>query len=95
MTLDIGASVGYAVIVGKETTMTKKQAQLMKVFFKEGVKAGAILTRTATLEADYKALVRNWFWLEEQEQWRAEVYAEVLKKRGEAKLVKKFEELYI
>jgi hypothetical protein len=74
--------VGYAVIVGKETTMTKKQAQLMKVFFKEGVKAGAILTRTATLEADYKALV-------------AEVYAEVLKKRGEAKLVKKFEELYI
>jgi hypothetical protein len=39
--------------------------------------------------------VRHWFWLEEQEQWRAEVYAEVLKKRGEAKLVKKFEELYI
>jgi hypothetical protein len=87
--------MGYAGVVERRPPMTKKKAQLKKMAFKEGVRAGAVLARRVTLEADYKALIRQWFWLEEQEQWRAEVYAEVLKKRGEAKLVKKFEELYI
>jgi len=69
--------------------MTKKKAQLMKVFFKEGVRAGAVLARKATLKADYNALVAQWFWLEPEEQWTAEVYAEVLKKKGEGAFVTK------
>lgn len=69
--------------------MTTKKQKLLEQFFKEGVRAGATKTRTATLKAEYKALIEHWFWLEDQEQWRAEVYAEVLKKRQELEFVKK------
>lgn len=74
--------------------MTTKTARLKKLAFKEGVKAGAVLATRNTLLADYKALIRQWVWLEQDEQWRVDVYAEVLKQRGETATVKKFQQIY-
>lgn len=75
--------------------MTKKQAHLKKIAFKEGVRAGAVKARKMCLEADYKALIRQWVWLTDEERWQVEVYAQILRKRGEATMVRKFEELYV
>jgi len=69
--------------------MTKKN-QLLKEFFKEGVRAYARTASTRHLKTEFQALAWHWNWLTDEEQWQAEVYGKVLKKRGETKFVKKF-----
>lgn len=75
--------------------MTKKKNQLLKAFFTEGVLGYAKHATTRHLKVEYAALARQWKWLTEHEQWQAEAYAKVLKKRGETQFVKKFQNLYI